>query len=86
MLTLCKRLWNKENIFNAHRSHYYQRAIANGFSVPQVSGRVFALGLLLAVLGVGAAIMQSLLADVGLFLAGALATLALLHSFAHGRK
>ena len=42
-ITLLRRLANGEPIMQAHRSHFYQRAMDGGFSVYQIVGRVFAL-------------------------------------------
>ena|SRR5665213_136505 len=36
-----------ERITQAHRSHFYQRAMDNGFNVDQVVGSVFATNILL---------------------------------------
>ncbi len=47
-LTLFRRIAAKEPILSAHRTHFYQRAVTQGLSVPQVTARVFLLGLLLA--------------------------------------
>jgi UDP-N-acetylmuramyl pentapeptide phosphotransferase/UDP-N-acetylglucosamine-1-phosphate transferase len=49
-LTLLRRLIKGEVIWAAHRTHFYQRATDNGFSVLGVVGEVFALNLLLACL------------------------------------
>lgn len=49
-LTLLWRLKNGEKFWQAHRSHFYQVATDNGFSVPQVVGSVFIVSLALAVL------------------------------------
>ncbi len=40
-LTLARRLFNGEQIWVAHRSHFYQRATDNGFSVFEVVARVW---------------------------------------------
>lgn len=47
-LTLLKRLMKGEAIWVAHRSHFYQQATSNGFSVMQVVGEVFILNIVLA--------------------------------------
>ncbi|MGE7416099.1 glycosyl transferase [Methylobacterium tarhaniae] len=49
-LTLGRRALAGEAVWQAHRSHFYQRATANGRSVPFVVGAVFALNLALALL------------------------------------
>jgi UDP-N-acetylmuramyl pentapeptide phosphotransferase/UDP-N-acetylglucosamine-1-phosphate transferase len=50
-LTLLKRLSRGDRVWEAHRSHFYQRARDNGFSVMAVDARVFALNLALVGLG-----------------------------------
>jgi UDP-N-acetylmuramyl pentapeptide phosphotransferase/UDP-N-acetylglucosamine-1-phosphate transferase len=49
-ITLLKRLARGEKVWEAHRSHFYQRATNNGFTAMSVSTHVFGLNLLLAVL------------------------------------
>ena len=49
-LTLLRRLSRGEKVWLAHRSHFYQRATDNGFTVSQVVGHVFALNIILAAL------------------------------------
>ncbi len=51
-VTLFRRIARREQFWAAHRSHFYQRATDNGFTVPQVIGEVFALNLILAILAV----------------------------------
>ncbi|MGA4553088.1 glycosyl transferase [Methylorubrum aminovorans] len=50
-LTLLWRLRRGDPVWQAHRSHYYQVATVNGFSVPSVVGSVFAVQVALAGLG-----------------------------------
>lgn len=47
-ITLFRRLMKGEAVWIAHRSHFYQQATNNGFSVTQVVGEVFILNLVLA--------------------------------------
>jgi Fuc2NAc and GlcNAc transferase len=47
-LTLLRRLWRREKWWQAHRSHYYQRAVQSGLSHAQVSSAVLLVNLLLA--------------------------------------
>jgi len=49
-ITLMRRLANGEQVMQAHRSHFYQRALDVGFSVNQIVARVFALNLALGLL------------------------------------
>ncbi len=50
-LTLLRRLSRKEKVWQAHRTHFYQRATDNGFSVKEVIAQVFALNVALVVPG-----------------------------------
>ena len=63
-LTLFRRLLAGERIYAAHRTHFYQRAVAQGLRVPQVTARVFLLGLLLASLAVVTVIAGSSAVDL----------------------
>jgi UDP-N-acetylmuramyl pentapeptide phosphotransferase/UDP-N-acetylglucosamine-1-phosphate transferase len=49
-LTLCKRLARGERVWQAHRTHFYQQATDNGYSVMAVAAHVFGLNLALAAL------------------------------------
>jgi UDP-N-acetylmuramyl pentapeptide phosphotransferase/UDP-N-acetylglucosamine-1-phosphate transferase len=51
-VSLGRRLAKGENVLQAHRSHFYQRATDLGFSVGEVVARVFAVNLLLAALAI----------------------------------
>ena len=84
-LTFFRRLANGEKVTDAHRSHFYQRATVGGFSVPEVTNRIFLLCSWLAALAVAAAVGRSLLVD-GVALALGVSGVALvLTSFARGR-
>jgi UDP-N-acetylmuramyl pentapeptide phosphotransferase/UDP-N-acetylglucosamine-1-phosphate transferase len=86
IITLFRRAYNREHIFSAHRSHFYQRAVIAGMSAPQVTARVFLLGLLLAALAIAAVIAKSTIADVVLLAVGAGATGCVLYTLARGGK
>ena len=47
-ITLLRRLARREKVWEAHRSHFYQKATDNGFSAHDVSAHVFGLNLVLA--------------------------------------
>ncbi|MGV3632980.1 MAG: MraY family glycosyltransferase, partial [Pseudorhodoplanes sp.] len=51
-ITLFRRLTRGEQVWQAHRTHFYQRATDNGFTVTQVVGHVFAVNLVLIGLAV----------------------------------
>ncbi len=42
-VTLFRRMAAKEPILSAHRTHFYQRGVTAGLSVPQVTTRIFLL-------------------------------------------
>ena len=51
-LTLFRRLAAGERVWQAHRSHFYQRALDGGFTVTEVVARVFLVNLALVALAV----------------------------------
>jgi UDP-N-acetylmuramyl pentapeptide phosphotransferase/UDP-N-acetylglucosamine-1-phosphate transferase len=83
--TLLRRLVNREPFWAAHRSHFYQRATDNGFTVSQVVGEVFALNIGLAALAAGSIVAPSITIKLGCLAIGAVATAALLRRFARPR-
>lgn len=72
-VTLFRRMARREPFWAAHRSHFYQRATDNGFTVWRVVGEVFALNAMLALLAFASVALNSLTADIAPLLAGALA-------------
>jgi UDP-N-acetylmuramyl pentapeptide phosphotransferase/UDP-N-acetylglucosamine-1-phosphate transferase len=69
-VTLLRRMARGEPFWAAHRSHFYQRALDNGFTVSRVVGEVFLLNLVLAALAIASTRMQSAAIDAALILAG----------------
>ncbi|BAQ16394.1 hypothetical protein [Methyloceanibacter caenitepidi] len=84
-LTFFRRLANGEKVTDAHRSHFYQRATAGGFRVPEVTTRIFLLCSWLAALAVAAALSRSLIVDLVTLALGAGGVALVLTSFARGR-
>jgi UDP-N-acetylmuramyl pentapeptide phosphotransferase/UDP-N-acetylglucosamine-1-phosphate transferase len=84
--TLLRRIVRREPFWLAHRSHFYQRATDNGFSVRGVVGRVFALNLVLAILAGTSVALQSAAADAVLLAGGAAAVTLLLVQFSRPRQ
>jgi UDP-N-acetylmuramyl pentapeptide phosphotransferase/UDP-N-acetylglucosamine-1-phosphate transferase len=80
-LTLLRRVVRREPFWAAHRSHFYQRATDNGFTVSRVITEVFALNIALATLALASVRLDSLSADIVLLVAGAIAVALLLHRF-----
>jgi len=84
-LTLIRRMIAGERFWQAHRSHYYQRATSNGFTVRQVVGRVFAVNLALALLAFASVAVPSWPIWIGTLALGGLLVGLLLRSFARPR-
>jgi UDP-N-acetylmuramyl pentapeptide phosphotransferase/UDP-N-acetylglucosamine-1-phosphate transferase len=84
-VTLLRRMARREPFWAAHRSHFYQRATDNGFSVSRVVGEVFALNIALAALAIGSAITSSTAISVLLLVIGGIATALLMWRFSRRR-
>jgi UDP-N-acetylmuramyl pentapeptide phosphotransferase/UDP-N-acetylglucosamine-1-phosphate transferase len=80
-LTLLRRVARGEPFWAAHRSHFYQRATDNGFSVPRVTANVFLLNLALAALAI-ASTGVSAAVGCALLILGALLVSLTLYRFA----
>src|ERR1700722_14614805 len=83
--TLLRRLINREPFWAAHRSHFYQRATDNGFTVSRVVGEVFVLNIGLAALAAGSIMAPSVTIKLACLAIGAIATASLLRRFARPR-
>ena len=68
--TLLRRMARREAFWAAHRSHFYQRATDNGFTVWRVVGEVFALNVVLAALAIGSVAANSIAVEGVLLIAG----------------
>lgn len=84
--TLIRRALNGEPVWQAHRSHFYQRAIDRGFSVIDVVARVFAVNLGLAALALATVLAPSRVTDMIALCAGGALVAWLLFAFARGRN
>lgn len=80
-ITLFRRIARREPFWSAHRSHFYQRATDNGFSVPRVVGEVFVLNLVLAALALLTVRAGSLPVTLVALLAAAIAVAVVLRRF-----
>jgi len=81
-VTLLRRLMKGEPVTQAHRSHFYQRAIDNGFSIPQIIAYVCSLNIALVALAAVSVLISSRLFHAGALAAGCLLVALLLHRFA----
>src|SRR6202035_3595600 len=84
-ITLFRRIARREPFWAAHRSHYYQRATDNGFTVPRVVGEVFSLNLVLALLALISTRTGSTGTSLALLAIGAAAVVLLLTRFSRRR-
>ena len=85
-ITLLRRLIRREPVWQAHRTHFYQRATDGGFTVTQVVARVFFVNVALAALAMWTVIAPSRLSVNVALLGGAVLVALLLFAFARGRR
>jgi hypothetical protein len=74
-----------EPFWAAHRSHFYQRATENGFTVTGVVSEVVVLNLVLAALAIGSIMVDATAVDILLLIAGAAAVAIVLRHFSRPR-
>lgn len=84
-ITLLCRLLSGQRVWEAHRTHFYQRAGDNGFSTMEIVSRVFALNCCLVALALLSVVARSPLASVAALLLGAALVTWLLMCFSRGR-
>ena len=84
-VTLLRRMIRREPFWAAHRSHFYQRATDNGFSVLRVVSEVFALNVGLAVLAIASTRTQSAAADVVFMIIGGFGVALTMYRFSKPR-
>jgi UDP-N-acetylmuramyl pentapeptide phosphotransferase/UDP-N-acetylglucosamine-1-phosphate transferase len=70
-LTLVRRALRRERLWDAHRSHFYQRATDNGFPALAVSAHLLAVNAFLAALAAATLFWPSPLTNAAALLAGA---------------
>jgi len=83
--TLLRRMLRSEPFWAAHRSHFYQRATDNGFTVTRVITEVFVLNLVLAALATVSIMRDTIAIDIAVLIAGAVAVAVVLRRFARPR-
>jgi UDP-N-acetylmuramyl pentapeptide phosphotransferase/UDP-N-acetylglucosamine-1-phosphate transferase len=84
-LTLIRRLSHGERVWQAHRTHYYQRATDRGFTVTEIVARVFAVNVCLAALAMVSVLEASLVTDIAALVCGAALVTWLLSAFTRNR-
>jgi UDP-N-acetylmuramyl pentapeptide phosphotransferase/UDP-N-acetylglucosamine-1-phosphate transferase len=83
-VTLLRRMARREPFWAAHRTHFYQRATDNGFSVRQVVAEVCALNIVLAALAIVSVMASATIGALAL-LTGIAAVAAVLFHFSRKR-
>jgi UDP-N-acetylmuramyl pentapeptide phosphotransferase/UDP-N-acetylglucosamine-1-phosphate transferase len=84
-ITLARRLIRGERVWQAHRTHFYQRATERGFAVTEVVVRVFVLNLALAALALVSAIEPDIRVDLATLALGGALVAWLLGTLARGK-
>ncbi len=85
-LTLIRRLSSREQVWKAHRTHYYQRATDRGFSVMEIVARVFAINIALGALALATVLVNTRGAGIIGLMCGAALVGWLLYVFSHARR
>ena len=85
-ITLIRRSAGRERVWQAHRSHFYQRATTNGLTVPAIIARVFVVNLGLVFLATMTLVRPSMITDVMTMALGAALVAALLMDFSRRRQ
>ena len=85
-ITLARRLIKGEKIWQAHRSHFYQRATDRGFTVSQVIAHVFEVNVALAALAFLTLATPGLLSETAALVCGAALVGWLLRRFTGGKS
>jgi UDP-N-acetylmuramyl pentapeptide phosphotransferase/UDP-N-acetylglucosamine-1-phosphate transferase len=84
-VTLLRRLAQRESVWNAHRSHFYQRATDGGFTVFRIVSEVFALNVGLAALAIASTMTHSSATSIVLLAFGGIAVAFVLRRFSRQR-
>jgi UDP-N-acetylmuramyl pentapeptide phosphotransferase/UDP-N-acetylglucosamine-1-phosphate transferase len=84
-LTLARRLIAGERVWQAHRTHFYQRATDRGLTVIEIVGRVFAVNVVLATLALISVVVPAQWMSLATLAAGAALVTWLLWAFARGK-
>jgi UDP-N-acetylmuramyl pentapeptide phosphotransferase/UDP-N-acetylglucosamine-1-phosphate transferase len=85
-ITLVRRAVNREPVWQAHRSHFYQRATDRGFTILEIVARVFIVNIALAGLALATILVPSRMTDIAAVSVGAVLVALLLVVFARGPK
>lgn len=85
-LTLARRLIAREPFWQAHRSHFYQRATDRGFTVSKIVTHIFVLNLLLVALAIVSVARPEAATSLAALAAGGMLVGLTLARFARGQS
>jgi UDP-N-acetylmuramyl pentapeptide phosphotransferase/UDP-N-acetylglucosamine-1-phosphate transferase len=85
-VTLLRRIARREPFWAAHRTHFYQRATDNGFTVLGVVSEIFLLNIVLAALAIGSILIRSAAAGILFLIAGGVVTGLVMNRFSRRRS
>jgi UDP-N-acetylmuramyl pentapeptide phosphotransferase/UDP-N-acetylglucosamine-1-phosphate transferase len=68
--TLARRIRNGEPFWQAHRTHFYQRATDHGWTVLQIVGRVFGVNVVLVLLACATIVWPGVAVAIAALLVG----------------
>ena len=85
-LTLIRRAIQRDVLWEAHRTHFYQRATDRGATVMSIVGRVFLTNGVLVALAILTVVVPSRTVAIGALAAGAMMVALLLYRFIRGRS
>lgn len=83
--TLIRRIARREQFWQAHRTHFYQRATDNGYSVMEIVTRVLVVNVALVALALAATLIQTRFAAFAALALGVLSVTWLLVAFSRPR-
>jgi UDP-N-acetylmuramyl pentapeptide phosphotransferase/UDP-N-acetylglucosamine-1-phosphate transferase len=85
-VTILRRALNRERVWTAHRTHFYQRATDNGLTVIQVVRTVFLLNLVLAALAAATIVWNGMAAQLTAMALGVAVVTMVLVRFSRSRR
>jgi len=85
-ITLGRRVIRREPFWQAHRTHFYQRATDNGFTIPEIVARVFLVNLVLVLLALISVAAGRTVVSLAMLAAGAAVVAWLLATFARAKR
>lgn len=85
-ITLLRRLLRREPVWQAHRTHFYQRATDQGFTVTAVVTRVFSANVGLCALALLTVVVPGVASSIFAVFGGTTLVAGTLFAFARGKK